>query len=217
MKDNYTHVLFIIDDSASMTNLLSDSIGGFNKFVEEQTKLDGECRMDTILFGAPDDFRYYTKDEDINDIKELTEEDHSASGWSTSLLDALGRGINDLGKFLKEKPESERPERILVNVFTDGMENSSREFTPEQVKEMIEEQTDKYNWEFTFLASDLQASNMARSMGITNVAMASKTSGGMRAAYSSMTNNASSYRTLGKTLNVQEEYNKEEAKEDSED
>jgi len=162
MKEDYTHILFIIDDSGSMRSLIEDSIGGYNTFIEEQTKLDGEGRIDTITFGSPRNFKYLYQDRDVNEVPELTENEHGAHSGGTALLDAIGQGIQDLGKFLREKDESERPTKVLVNIFTDGEENSSIEFSADQIQEMIKEQTDKYDWEFAFLASDLSASNLAK-------------------------------------------------------
>ena len=36
MNNNYKHVLFILDDSGSMSDMVTDAIGGFNQFVENQ-------------------------------------------------------------------------------------------------------------------------------------------------------------------------------------
>jgi len=216
MKEDYTHILFIIDDSGSMMSLISDSIGGYNTFIEEQTKLDGEGRIDTITFGSPHNFKYLYRDMDVNEVPELTRDEHSAHSGVTALLDAIGRGIQDLGKFLREKDESDIPAKVLVNIFTDGAENSSVEFTADQVKDMIKEQTDKYNWEFAFLASDLSASNLAKSIGISNVAFTDKGSKGMRDAYTSMTLNAASYRSRGVSMDVQATYDAEKNKDEDE-
>lgn len=216
MNKDYTHILFIIDDSGSMRGLLDDSIGGFNAFVDEQKKLDGKCKMHTMTFGSAGNQNYIHENLDIQDVPELTQEDHGANSGMTALLDSIGKGINDLGQLLKEMDEEERPSKVLVNIFTDGAENDSKEFTQSQVTDMIEEQTDKYNWEFAFLASDLSASNLARSMGISNVAVSDNSSAGMRGAYTSMMSNATSYRTLSKTVNVQDEYDKA-VKEEAED
>lgn len=213
MKDNYTHILFIIDDSGSMRGLIDDSIGGFNSFVDQQKKLDGECRMDTMIFGSNGTQKYLHRDMDVNDIPELTTDEHNASSGMTSLIDSIAMGIQDLGKFLREKDESERPSKVMVNIFTDGMENNSIEFSQKEMQDMIEEQQDKYNWEFTFLASDVQASNFAKMSGFKNVATAAKDGTGMRAAYNTMTTNAMSYRSLGKVVDVQAEYDKEDKKE----
>jgi hypothetical protein len=51
-------------------------------------------------------------------------------------------------------------------ITTDGEENSSKEFTREQVKKMIAHQQDVYKWQFTFLAANPEAFAEAGGMGI---------------------------------------------------
>lgn len=47
------------------------------------------------------------------------------------------------------------------------MENSSREFTYEKVKEMIKHQKEKYSWEFIFIGANIDATKEADSIGIS--------------------------------------------------
>ena len=48
MKTN--EVVFILDKSGSMSNLVSDTIGGFNSILDEQKeKNDGEVLVSTVL------------------------------------------------------------------------------------------------------------------------------------------------------------------------
>ena len=42
MKKDYTHIAVVLDRSGSMQNMVSDVVGGFNKFVEDQKKEKGE-------------------------------------------------------------------------------------------------------------------------------------------------------------------------------
>ena len=45
-----TELICILDRSVSMAGLESDTIGGFNGFIEEQLKQEGDLRLTTILF-----------------------------------------------------------------------------------------------------------------------------------------------------------------------
>ncbi|MCX6089794.1 MAG: hypothetical protein NTX88_05395 [Candidatus Atribacteria bacterium] len=68
--------------------------------------------------------------------------------------------------------EQDRPEKVIVCILTDGIENASREFSRSKIKEMIEHQRDKYKWEFVFLAANQDAFAEAGSIGISkNMAM----------------------------------------------
>lgn len=206
MDKNYTHILFILDDSGSMSSILDDAIGGFNSFLNEQKKLNGKCKMHTMLFGSHGNIKYLHENKDINNIDNITIKDYNAGSGLTALIDAIGIGITDLGKFLREMDENDRPSKVLVNIFTDGEENDSREYTEDKIREMIKEQTEKYNWEFAFLASDISSVSFANRAGFSNVASVDKGGDGIRSMYTSMTLNATSYRTKGKTINVQEAY-----------
>jgi hypothetical protein len=54
-----------------------------------------------------------------------------------------------------------------VIITTDGLENSSKEFTLKQIKEMITHQTEVYKWEFIFLAANQDAILTGQAMGIS--------------------------------------------------
>ena len=51
-------------------------------------------------------------------------------------------------------------------ITTDGMENASRRYTYEKVREMITRPKEKYGWEFLFLGANIDAVETARSFGI---------------------------------------------------
>lgn len=51
-------------------------------------------------------------------------------------------------------------------IITDGMENSSQEYSYEKIKNMIEYQKERYSWEFVFLGANIDAVETAASFGI---------------------------------------------------
>jgi hypothetical protein len=56
--------------------------------------------------------------------------------------------------------------KVIFVITTDGMENSSHEFTYVKVKELIKHQQEKYNWEFIFLGANIDAKKEADNIGI---------------------------------------------------
>lgn len=52
-------------------------------------------------------------------------------------------------------------------ITTDGMENASREYSYEKIKEMIERQKGKYGWEIIFLGANIDALSTAARVGIS--------------------------------------------------
>lgn len=165
MKKNLTEMAFILDMSGSMHRLTDDTIGGYNSLIEKQKKENGEVYITTVLF----DDRYIIVNDhvEIKEIKPLTKREYCPEGM-TALLDAIGRTVNSIGKRLSETPEEERPEKVIIAITTDGMENASKEFTKIQIKEMIEHQQSKYSWVFMFLGANMDAVTEANSLGIAS-------------------------------------------------
>jgi hypothetical protein len=62
--------------------------------------------------------------------------------------------------------EKDRPGLVIFVVMTDGHENSSKEFTKAQIKEMIERQQRDFSWHFTFLGANQDAFAEAGELGI---------------------------------------------------
>jgi len=135
MKENLTEMVFILDRSGSMSNLTKDTIGGFNTMIENQKKEDGDAVLTTVLFD--DMYELLHDGVNIQDVKELTNKEYYARGM-TALLDAIGKTINTVGERLSKTKEENRPSKIIFVITTDGQENSSKEFTQKQIKEMIE-------------------------------------------------------------------------------
>ncbi|MGI6124498.1 MAG: vWA domain-containing protein, partial [Acetivibrionales bacterium] len=87
-------------------------------------------------------------------------------GGSTALIDAIGRTIHKIGNAQKHTAEDYRAEKVMFVIITDGEENSSREYSSEKVKKMIEHQKAKYGWEFIFLGANIDAVETAKRFGI---------------------------------------------------
>lgn len=163
MKQNLTELVFILDKSGSMTGLEKDTIGGFNSMLEKQKKVDGGCRVTTVLF----DNRYELLHDriDLQAVQPLTDKDYEP-GESTALLDAIGRTIHKIGAVQRHTAGAYRASHVLFVIITDGEENSSREYTGRKIKEMIERQKSEYGWEFVFLGANIDAVATAEEFGI---------------------------------------------------
>jgi len=162
MNQNLTEIVFILDRSGSMNGLENDTIGGFNGFVKKQAEA-GQTSLTTVLFD--DKYEILHNGIDARDIT-LTEREYFTRG-STALLDAVGKTINDVGKRLDNTPEDSRPGKVIFVITTDGLENASREFSYDQVKNMITHQTEKYNWEFIFMGANIDFAKEGGKLGIS--------------------------------------------------
>ncbi len=154
MKKDLSEIVIILDESGSMGSCKSDTIGGVNLFLENQKRIKGDVRVTLVKFS--DYYKIINDAIPLDQVAYLDDHNYTPS-FSTALLDAVGKTINNLGKRFADTPETERPERIIFAVITDGYENSSREFTRSQIFQMVTHQKQKYNWEFIFLGADIDA------------------------------------------------------------
>ena len=163
VKNNITELVFILDRSGSMNGLELDTIGGFNSLIEKQKKQDGKCYVSTVLF---DDVSEVLHDRiELTEIKRMIEEDYTVRGC-TALLDAIGGAIKHIANIHKYARVEDVPEHTMFIITTDGMENASRKYDSKTVKELIEQQKEKYGWEFLFLGANIDAVETARTFGI---------------------------------------------------
>lgn len=163
MKQNRTELVFILDKSGSMSGLESDTIGGFNSMLKKQKKEAGEAVVTTVLF----DDRYQLLHDrfDIRSIRPMTENEYFVEG-STALLDAMGKTIRKIANVRKNGGKGVQADKVLFVIITDGMENSSREYSHGQIRKMIKHEKKKHGWEFLFLGANIDAAAAAESYGI---------------------------------------------------
>lgn len=163
MKDGYTHITVILDCSGSMESIREDTIGGFNAFVRQQKAGPGEASLTLVQFDSQDPYEVVWHFRPVEKVPALTRETYVPRG-GTPLLDALGRGINDIEASIRRLNDDEQPEQVIVAVITDGQENSSKEINKNQIEQMIRKRTEA-GWEFVFLSADLAAIGDAMRMG----------------------------------------------------
>jgi uncharacterized protein YegL len=139
-----------------------DVIGGFKKTIDEQ-KANKDGKVTVSLYTFNSDIKEHYIGKDINDIPEFK---YSCDGM-TRMNDGIGTAIDNVGKWLSDKDQNneEMPGKTLVVVMTDGMENSSKEYTLKQVQDKIKEQTDKYSWQFIYEGCDITTTKAADDLG----------------------------------------------------
>lgn len=194
MKKGLSEVVCIIDRSGSMGSIASDAIGGFNTFLEEQKNDPGETRLTYVQFNHK--YEKVFENKNIHDIEPINSKTYIPSGM-TALLDSVGTTISEVGVRLDNTPEDEKPENVIVCILTDGEENSSVEYTTDKIKEMIEHQKEKYNWNFIFLAANQDAFKEGSKLGIDGKDTFNyvASSDGIRSAYSTINKTVSKYKS----------------------
>lgn len=180
-------IVAIIDRSGSMAEIQSDAIGGFNAFLEKQKQLPGEATLTLTLF----DHEYLTPvaAAPLQTVEPLTDQTFVPRG-TTALYDAIGRTLTDL--------LARSPQRAIVVILTDGIENASREFGRDQVKDLITRAQDK-GYQVLYLAANQDAFRAGAQIGVVRSATMNfdYTGAGVRAAMNTATASAVNYRAGG--------------------
>ncbi len=157
-----THIICILDRSGSMSNIMSDSIGGFNTFLRKQKDLPDQATITVALFDDKYDLLY--DNVDIKKAEELTNKVWYPRGM-TALYDAIGKTING-EKTRFARLGNERPAKVLVCIVTDGLENASREYHLKDIQNLIKD-CERDDWNFIYLAANQNAFEVGTSFGVS--------------------------------------------------
>lgn len=193
MREDFTSIAIVLDESGSMQSTKQDAIGGFNSFLEEQKKLPGFATLTLVKFNTG--YSFVHNGMPLTTIPPLEDHDYQPGG-GTALRDAIGRTIEGMGKRLDAMDENERPSKVIVVIISDGEENSSRIFSKHQINDMIELQEKVYKWQFVFIGSNQDAIASAADLSIPAAAALSMGVGGeaLKMSYQSLSRSVSNYR-----------------------
>lgn len=152
-KTKRIHYLFILDESGSMAALREETINAVNTQLEEikkaSRKNDIETLATVLCFDSGNGTRYnfLCKNHNVGKVAVITKEQYKPNGM-TPLFDAIGKGIDTVLSYLEAGSDDEK---VLVNIFTDGQENSSKEYSHAAITQRIKELSKDGKWLFTFI------------------------------------------------------------------
>jgi hypothetical protein len=156
--------IFILDRSGSMLDIADPgsrqtkaavATAGIEGYVDEQ-------QGDGVTFTAWE-FDTQGTDRIADDVSRFMWTCMPRGG--TPLLDAVGTVITTESGRIKKLPQAEQPDRVFVVIATDGLENSSREWTKQAVGKLIEDRTAD-GWDVVFIGADFDAFAEAGSIGV---------------------------------------------------
>ena len=189
MRNDYIHITMVIDESGSMYQSKEDVVGGFKKLIDEQkANKDGKVTVSLYTFNGKVTEHYIGTD--VNDVKDL---EYDPLG-RTAMNDGIGTAIDKTGKWLADMKEEERPSKVLFAVFTDGFENSSKEYKLMDIKEKIQHQESKYSWTFIYMGTDITTTKAADELGFKTRTFGSRKM--MSNNYDIINKATSSYRSM---------------------
>lgn len=197
MKSNLLHICFVLDESGSMYSSVNDVVSGFHKMIEEQKQVkDGECIVSVYRFANTVKSDFIGKP-----VQEIETIEYNPNGC-TAMNDGIGTAIDEIGLWLNDMDESERPSKNLIVIMTDGEENSSKEYTLKDVQDRIKHQEEKYNWSFVYMGTDLNSLEDANTLGIRISSISSRNN--VMNNYNHINSYATCYRLAKNSIEIQE-------------
>jgi hypothetical protein len=136
--------LIILDKSASMSQDIQKLIIGYNQVVNDQINEGSTNKFTCITFNT---FVEIFVEGVFPNINKLNDGDIITSGC-TALLDALGEAYNLILKSEHKK--------VSITIVTDGLENSSKKYTRDDLDNLKKEIDKKCEVNLTFIGSDAE-------------------------------------------------------------
>lgn len=173
-----TVVHLLIDQSGSMSNTRKSTVDGINEYINTLKEDGGKYKVSLTMFDSNTELRLDKPWDDlyIDDVPELKLEDYNPSGM-TPLQDAFCTTL----KSIKDRKD----QKYLFVVLTDGAENTSKEYSAEDMKKLKAEKEAKDNWTFVYLGANQDAFATSATYGFTasNTSNFNATAKGMSTAY----------------------------------
>lgn len=161
-----THIGVALDSSGSMNFIKSDIMGVYNATLEQLQKGQEDLGLVTVTlvtFGeglgeVAEKYRF----KPLATLAPLTDETYHPSGY-TPFYDGLGRLLT----ILETRDKQDGIDRaFLVNVFTDGLENHSREWVNGRIKTKVEELQARGNWTLTYAGANVNLNLVSQDTGL---------------------------------------------------
>ena len=156
--------LIILDESGSMQSIKREAINSVNETVQtiraaQQKYEDQEHFVSLVTFNDKAIKTTYDCVPAMT-VEELTRKQYRPD-CCTPLYDALGQSLNAL------RPKVAADDRVLVTVVTDGMENSSKEYTGKAIKALVDE-LKAQGWVFAYIGANHDVEQAAATISIHN-------------------------------------------------
>lgn len=182
-------IIILMDESGSMNSMGDEPLQTVNEFITDQKRVN-QNDGSTLSF-----WKFNTEVTKVLDNVPLSQvgliTDYQPSGL-TALNDSIGMAVT--AKFLSHKKDD-----VICMIISDGMENASREYTTEHVKNIIEDLESKHRWKFIYLGTSRDIFT-ARDMGLERCLSYNPTMiGNLRDVSRAVSDNVANYRSLTAT------------------
>lgn len=181
-ENKHTHVALVLDRSGSMFTIRDETIDAFNEQLKEIQNADvGRRTVTLVTFGGggfhPEHppVRVETKAAAPDSVAALTRDTYSPSG-TTPMYDGVGEALGIL-EGLDDRGDDTA---FLVVIVSDGMENSSREWTADRIAERVRKLEGTGRWTFVYLGANQNLRDIQKHLGIQQTHAFAANSQGMR-------------------------------------
>ena len=203
------HIVIVLDESGSMETVRDSTISAINEFLDGQRKEEGNTWVTLTKFDT--EFRPLYEYTPLEKVKALSRETYTPTGM-TALHDAIGKTINTM-----KNKKSDKQIRTMFVVMTDGMENSSREFTLNSIKSLIDRRK-KAGWDFVFLGANIDSYAVGGLYGFGTTVNYAHTKSGVFGMTRGLADYSHNYRVTGMAMassTLQNLVNEETSKEEN--
>ena len=159
------HNLIILDESGSMEMIKEATINGFHELATQMQSLSKESSnqqhfISLVTFNG-DGIKSRLSMQPICELVNINERNYRPNN-NTPLYDAICKSVLTLKHELYEKDNY----GVLVTVITDGIENSSKEFSLKETKLLIENMSKDSRWGFGLIGANIDLEETANSLSI---------------------------------------------------
>jgi len=183
-------IIFLLDESGSMGSMGKEPVQAVNKFIQDQKSILGDDGATFSLWKFNSTVTKLIDDIPLKDVSEFID---FLPNDMTALYDAIGNAIST-----KKKKVSY--DNVICIILTDGLDNSSVEYTLQNVNSMIKEMETNHNWKFVYLGANQDAFAVGSKMGMGHCANYRCAPGEMINATREVSEAVSSYRAQSSSI-----------------
>ena len=161
------HSYILLDRTGSMSSIWDEALTSVNAYAAsvgeaDEGEIEGsdiETDVTLAIFDFQDGMQFDVLREKViaEDWTDVTNEEANPRGM-TPLFDAIGRMVS--------LAEADDPEKAVIVIMTDGLENSSRELTRDGAKAALDRAEAK-GWEVVFLGAEFARFDDAEAVGVS--------------------------------------------------
>ncbi|MEL6245783.1 MAG: VWA domain-containing protein [Pseudomonadota bacterium] len=159
------HSYILLDRTGSMSSIWDEALGSVNAYADsvgreesgEPNTLDTAVTLAVFDYQESLQFDVLRKDVTPDTWTPVTNDEASPRGM-TPLFDAIGRMV--------AVAEQDAPEKAVLVIMTDGMENSSREVTKDGANAALDRAKAR-GWEVVFLGAEFANFSDAEAVGVS--------------------------------------------------